>query len=175
MAREHGTREGCVVVPGFIGSRTLLIEIQALTSPSPYPENVSRRASGVDRDRVQLLLAVMGRRLGFKTANEDVFVNAVGGVRLDEPAADLGIAIALASSMLSRPVREGTLVTGEVGLTGEVRGVTQAASRVAEGRRMGFARAIVPKDNVKSLGQEPGLEVVSVATLDEAFRAAGLA
>jgi DNA repair protein RadA/Sms len=174
MAREHGSREGCVVFPGFIGSRTLLLELQALTTPSAHPENVSRRTSGVDRDRLMLLLAVLSRRLGFKTANEDVFVNAVGGVRVEEPAADLAVAAALASSILDRPVRERSVVVGEVGLTGEVRGVTQAAARIAEAARLGFTRAVVPRDNLKSVGRPEGIEILPVSTLDEAFREAGL-
>ena len=169
LARDTGAREGCVVTPSFIGSRTLLIELQALTSESAYPENVSRRVSGVDRDRMMLVLAVLSRRCSFSTAKSDVFVNAVGGVHIDEPAADLGIATALASSILDRPVAPRTVVFGEVGLTGEVRGVTQASARVAEAKRLGFARAIVPKDNLKSIGSLEGIEIVPVADLDGAF------
>src|SRR5436190_360370 len=169
MSRDTGAREGCVVTPSFIGSRTLLIELQALTTESAYPENVSRRVSGVDRDRMMLVLAVLSRRCSFSTAKQDVFVNAVGGVQIDEPAADLGIATALASSILDRPVPPRTVVFGEVGLTGEVRGVTQAGARVAEAKRLGFNRAIVPKDNLKAIGSVEGLEVVPVANLDEVF------
>jgi DNA repair protein RadA/Sms len=174
LARGPGSREGCVVTPSFIGSRTLLIELQALTTPSAHPEMVSRRVSGVDRDRMMLVLAVLSRRCGFSTALDDVFVNAVGGVHIDEPAADLGIATALASSISDRPVAEKTVVFGEIGLTGEVRGVTQALARVAEAKRLGFARAIVPKDNVKAIGKGDGIEVLAVDTLDEAFMKAGL-
>ncbi|HUR39445.1 MAG TPA: DNA repair protein RadA [Planctomycetota bacterium] len=169
MGRDTGAREGCVVTPSFIGSRTLLIELQALTTPSAHPEMVSRRTSGLDRDRMMLVLAVLGRRCGFSTAKEDVFVNAVGGVHIDEPAADLGIATALASSICDRPVADRTVVFGEIGLTGEVRGVTQAAARVAEAKRLGFLRAIVPKDNLKAIGTGDGIEIVPVSNLDEAF------
>jgi DNA repair protein RadA/Sms len=169
MGRDTGAREGCVVTPSFIGSRTLLIELQALTTPSAHPEMVSRRTSGLDRDRMMLVLAVLGRRCGFSTAKEDVFVNAVGGVHIDEPAADLGIATALASSICDRPVADRTVVFGEIGLTGEVRGVTQAAARVAEAKRLGFVRAIVPKDNLKAIGAGDGIEIVPVSNLDEAF------
>ncbi|HLY72972.1 MAG TPA: DNA repair protein RadA [Planctomycetota bacterium] len=174
LGRDTHAREGCVVTPTFIGSRTLLIELQALTTPSVHAENVSRRVSGVDRDRMMIVVAVLTRRCGFSTAKEDIFVNAVGGVHIDEPAADLGIATALASSICDRPVSERMVVFGEVGLTGEVRGVTQAAARVAEARRLGFARAIVPKDNVKAIGAAPGIEIIPVANLDEAFIAARL-
>jgi len=175
MGRDTSAREGCVVTPTFIGSRTLLIEFQALTTPSVHPADmVSRRVSGVDRDRMMLVLAVLSRRCGFSTAKDDIFVNAVGGVHIDEPAADLGIATALASSICDRPVAERTVVFGEIGLTGEVRGVTQAAARVAEARRMGFARAIVPKDNLKAIGTMDGIGILPVANLDEAFTQARL-
>jgi len=169
LARDTNAREGCVVTPSFIGSRTLLIELQALTTPSAHPEMVSRRVSGVDRDRMMLVLAVLSRRCGFSTSKDDVFVNAVGGVHIDEPAADLGMAVALASSICDRPASAQTVVFGEIGLTGEVRGVTQALARVAEARRLGFTRAIVPKDNVKAIGAGEGIEIVPVANLDEAF------
>src|SRR5436190_2930498 len=170
LARDTAAREGCVVTPSFIGPRTLLIELQALTTPSVHPAGlVSRRVSGVVRDRMMLVLAVLGRRCGFSTAKEDIFVNAVGGVRIDEPSADLGIATALASSICDRPVAERTVVFGEVGLTGEVRAVTQALARVAEAKRLGFTRAIVPKDNLKAIGKIEGIEVLPVANLDEAF------
>jgi DNA repair protein RadA/Sms len=168
MARDHAAREGCVVTPSFIGSRTLLVEIQALITPSAY-ETVSRRVSGVDRDRMLLVLAVLGRRCGFSTGKDDVFVNAVGGVHIDEPSADLAVAAALASSLLDRPVAERTVLFGEVGLTGEIRGVTQAPARVAEAQRLGFERAIVPRDNLKSIGDVQGFKIVPVASLDQAF------
>jgi DNA repair protein RadA/Sms len=169
MAREHGAREGCVVTPSFIGTRTLLVEIQALTTESAHPENVARRVSGVDRDRMMLVLAVLARRFGFGTANRDIFVNAVGGVYIDEPAADLGIAVALASSIEDRPVPDRTVLFGEVGLTGEVRGVAQAGARIAEARRLGFLRAIVPRDNAKSIGEVEGLQILAVSNLEDAF------
>ncbi len=172
LAHDPAAREGAVVTPTFIGTRTLLVEIQALTNPSAYPENVARRVSGVDRDRLMLILAVLARRCGFSTSKEDVFVNAVGGVRIDEPAADLAVATALASSLLSRPVAGRTVVFGEVGLSGEIRGVTQAASRVSEARRLGFARAVIPRDNVKSVGPGEGIEILACSTLDEALVAA---
>jgi DNA repair protein RadA/Sms len=169
MARDHAAREGCVVTPSFIGSRTLLVEIQALITPSAYADNVSRRTSGVDRDRLMLILAVLGRRCGFATGKEDVFVNAVGGVHIDEPSADLAIATSLASSLLDRPVAERTVVLGVIGLSGEVRGVAQAPARVAEAKRLGFQRAILPKDNLKAVGEVDGLKIVPVNSLDQAF------
>jgi DNA repair protein RadA/Sms len=169
LGQGRERREGSVVTPSFIGSRTLLIEIQALATESAFPENVARRVSGVDRDRMMMLLAVLSRRCGFATAKQDVFVNAVGGVRIEEPSADLAIATSIASSLLSRPVAERTLVFGEVGLSGEVRGVTQAGARLVEASRLGFTRAIVPRDNVKSIGDAGGVQVIPVSDLEEAF------
>jgi DNA repair protein RadA/Sms len=174
LAREHASREGCIVTPSLIGSRTLLVEIQALTSDAGNPEMVSRRVSGVDRDRLMLLLAVLGRRYRFRTSDQDVFLNAVGGVRIEEPAADLAIACALASSFNDRPASERTAVFGEVGLTGEVRGVPQGAARVAEAARLGFERAIVPRDSERSIGDAQGIDVVPVGDLEEAFVQAGI-
>jgi len=167
-------REGTVVTPGFVGSRTILVEIQALTTPSAYPENVARRVSGVDRDRMMMILAVLSRRCGFSTAKEDVFVNAAGGVRLDEPATDLAVATAIASSLRDRPVAGRTVVFGEVGLAGEVRGVSQAGARLAEARRLGFTRAVLPRDNARSVGDPGELRILPAADLREAFSAAGL-
>ena len=174
MAREHASAEGCLVTPSFIGSRTLLVEIQALTSDKGHPEQASRRVSGVDRDRMIVILAVMGRRYRFRTADQDVIVNAVGGVRIEEPSADLAIACCLASSLTDRPALERTAVFGEVGLTGEVRGVPQAAARVAECARLGFARVIIPRDNEKAVGKVDGIQVCPVGDLEEAFVQAGI-
>ena len=174
MAQEGATREGCVVTPSLIGSRTLLVEIQALTTPSPRPEMVSRRVSGLDRDRMMLILAVLSRRYGISTANDDVILNAVGGVRIDEPAADLAMALALASSVVDRPITERTLAFGEVGLTGEVRGVPQSAARLTEAKRLGFTRAIVPKASMKSIGEIKGLQIIPVSELGQAFLEAKL-
>jgi DNA repair protein RadA/Sms len=169
MARDHASPEGCVVTPALIGSRTLLVEIQALATENQNPEMLSRRVSGVDKERMMLLLAVLGRRYRYPTGAMDVIVNAVGGVRMEEPAADLAIACALASSMNDRPASERTVMFGEVGLTGEVRGVAQAGLRVIEAARLGFERAIVPRDSEKAIGDVEGIEVVPVGDLEEAF------
>jgi DNA repair protein RadA/Sms len=174
MSRQGAAREGSVITPSFIGSRTLLVEIQSLTTSSAYPDNVARRVSGVDRDRMMMILAVLSRRCGFSTAKEDVFVNAVGGVHIDEPSADLAVAAAIVSSLNDRPVEGRTVLFGEVGLSGEVRGVAQAAARLAEARRLGFERAILPRDNVKSVGDAGAIEVVPAGDLEEAFAAARL-
>ncbi|MBI4564778.1 MAG: DNA repair protein RadA, partial [Planctomycetes bacterium] len=150
-------------------SRTLLVEIQALLNRTVvgFP---ARRVSGVNLDRVQLLLAVLERRGGMPVGGQDVFVNAVGGVEVDEPAADLGIAVAIVSSFRARAAAARACVFGEVGLGGEIRGVAQAGARVLEAKRLGFERAVVPADNQKSI-DAPGMDIAPVRDLREALEA----
>jgi DNA repair protein RadA/Sms len=171
MSQDRQGREGSVVVPTIVGTRTLLVEIQALLNRAVvgFP---ARRVSGVDLNRVQLILAVVERRAGLAVGGQDAFVNAVGGVEIDEPAADLGIAVAVASNFRSRPVAPRTCVFGEVGLAGEIRGVPQAGARLLEAKRLGFERAVIPADNEKSLDAPEGIDVAPVRTLREALEAA---
>ncbi len=144
---------GSVVACSMEGSRPLLIEIQALVSPSSF--QIPRRTSvGIDYNRVNLLLAVLEKRAGMQLGGCDAYVNLAGGLRLGEPAIDLGIISALVSSYRNRPVREGTLIFGEVGLTGEVRGVSYAARRIEEGIRMGFSQCILPYTNLDGLPED---------------------
>ncbi|MFP4056533.1 MAG: DNA repair protein RadA [Candidatus Brocadiia bacterium] len=172
VSQHRGAVPGSVVVPCIEGTRALLVEVQALVSRANYgtPE---RKVSGLDRNRVAMLLAVLERRADLVLAGHDVFVNAVGGVRLSEPAADLGAAIAMASSFTDRPVAPDLLAAGEVGLAGEVRGIPQVATRLREAARLGWKRAIVPRDNAQAIGPHPdGLALTLVASLDEALDAA---
>ena len=122
-------------------------------------------------NRVQLILAVIERRCGLAVGGQDAFVNAVGGVEVDEPAADLGIAVAIASSFRSRPVPSRLCLFGEVGLAGEVRGVAQAGARVLEAKRLGFERVVVPADNSKSIDNPGGIDIAPVKNLHEALEA----
>lgn len=141
---------GSVVVSSLEGSRPMLIEIQALVCPSGY--GIPRRMStGVDTNRVILLMAVLEKRLGMQLGNFDAYVNVIGGIRIDEPACDMGIITALASSFKDRPIDKGSVVIGEVGLTGEVRGVSQIEKRVLEAQRIGFTNCVIPMDNYKTL------------------------
>lgn len=172
MSEDRADRVGSVVVPTVVGSRTLLVEIQALTSRSGYA-TPSRRVSGLDFNRVAMIIAVLERRAGLPLGQHDVFVNAVGGAQVEEPAADLAVALAIVSNFRGTPVNPKLYALGEIGLASEVRGVSQAVSRVAEGRRLGFEKAIIPKDNVKGI-DVPGVEVVPVRDLREALEAAGL-
>ena len=172
VSRRRGTAPGSVVVPCIEGTRTILVEVQALVSRANFgtPE---RKVSGLDRNRVAMLLAVLEKRTDLVLAGHDVFVNAVGGVRLVEPAADLAAAVAIASSFTDRPVRADLVAVGEVGLAGEVRGVSQIDARLSEAARLGWKQAIVPRDNARSIQRRfKGLEMTLVSTLAEALEAA---
>jgi DNA repair protein RadA/Sms len=159
---------GSAVLCCVEGSRPLLVEIQALVSTSSYG-NARRMASGLDQNRLSLLLAVLEKRVGLNLTAEDVFVNVAGGIAVDEPAADLGIVAAVASSMRNRAIRAGTAVFGEVGLAGEIRGTSQAGLRVREAAHMGFTRCIVPEANCAPDDVPDGLELVAVKSVNEAL------
>ncbi len=158
---------GTAVVASIEGSRPLLAEIQALVG-RPSPSIAGRTCVGVDRSRVLMLAAVL-EKVGLTVFDRDIFVNAAGGVRLFEPASDLGIIAAIASSLEDRPIRPDTLVFGEVGLVGEVRAVSQPGLRLREAARHGFRRAVCPAASVKDA--PPGIEVVGVRTVREALQA----
>lgn len=162
---------GSTVVMGLEGSRTLLVEVQALVAQTPFP-NPRRTVSGADLSRVLLILAVLDRRAGVGSGGMDVFVNVAGGLRLTEPAADLGIALALVSSMWEKPMIEKTSVCGELGLSGEVRPVLRLEARLREAVRLGLTRAIVPAAGADKLPNIDGLEIIRVETLQEALEAA---
>lgn len=172
MSADRADRMGSVIVPTVVGTRTLLVEIQALTSRSGYA-TPSRRVSGVDFNRVAMIIAVLERRAGLPLGQHDVFVNAVGGAQVEEPAADLATALAIVSNFRGTPVNPKLYALGEIGLGSEIRGVSQAGARVGEGKRLGFEKAIVPKDNVKGIDGQ-GVELVPVRDLREALEAAGL-
>jgi DNA repair protein RadA/Sms len=163
---------GSIVVPTVDGQRPLLVEVQALVAPGVPNAPGRRNAEGIDRGRMELLLAVLTQRAGVPFVDRDVYTLAVGGARVDDPGADLGTALALASARLERPVPADTVAVGEVGLGGEVRQVGQLERRLGEAARLGFSRAIVP---VGAPEGPLGISVVRVATLREAVAAARLA
>jgi DNA repair protein RadA/Sms len=170
--RPAGT-PGSAVLCCMEGSRPLLVEVQALVSSSSYG-NARRTANGIDSSRLALLLAVLEKRAGLNLMGEDVFVNIAGGMAIDEPAADLSVAAAIASSLRNRPVQPGTAVFGELGLAGEVRGAAQAPLRIREAAQLGFTRCVVPRANLDGTdrpGGDGALELVGVATLGEALDA----
>lgn len=160
---------GSVVACTMEGTRPMLMEIQALVCKSNF--GMPRRtAAGMDYNRVNLLMAVLEKRLGLPLSGCDAYVNIAGGIRLNEPAADLGIVMAIASSYKNRPISENTIVFGEVGLSGEVRAVTMPDQRVAEAKKLGFKTCIIPEVSVKGLGKIKGIEIVGVRSVKEAIQ-----
>ena len=161
---------GSTVVAAVEGTRPILLEVQALVAPTSYgvPQ---RTATGFDSRRLQMLLAVLERRAGLHMGQYDVFVNVAGGVRIDEPAADLGMALSIVSSVRDVPADSGAVVIGEVGLGGEIRRVSQAEKRVAEARKLGFTRVILPARNLSVQRSSSELDVVEVETIVQAIAA----
>ena len=162
---------GSVVVSSLEGTRPMLMEIQALVCPTSF--GMPRRmATGVDYNRITLLIAVLEKRVGMQLHNFDAYVNVVGGLKIDEPACDLGIVAAIASSFRNVPVDINTVLIGEVGLTGEVRAVNQADKRVMEAMRIGFKKCIVPLGNVdaiKNMKEVNNIDIVGVENVQEAL------
>lgn len=163
---EHAS--GSVVACAMEGTRPMLMEIQALVCKSSF--GMPRRtAAGLDYNRVNLLMAVLEKRGGLPLSSYDAYVNIAGGIRMNEPAADLGIVMAIASSYKNKPVSEDAIVFGEVGLSGEVRAVTMPEQRVAEAKKLGFKTCILPEVSVKGLGQVEGIEVIGVRSVNQAM------
>lgn len=161
---------GSAVVAAMEGRRPLLLEVQALVAPTGFG-TPRRMSTGADHSRVSMLLAVLERRLGLQVQASDAYVNVAGGVRVDEPAVDLGIALALVSSHRDRPLAAGDLYIGEVGLTGEVRTVTRLAERLREAHKLGFTRCFIPAG--QSLSETfSGLEIVPIKSLQDAIQRA---
>lgn len=159
---------GSVVTVCMEGTRPLLVEVQALVTGTKFGTG-RRMAQGFDYNRTSLLIAVLEKRLGFQLANDDVFINIAGGLEVGEPAADLGIIAAVSSSFKNREVPADTAVFGEVGLTGEIRGVLQAQSRAREAQTLGFKKLILPASNKKGLEKLLGIRIVGVKNLEEAM------
>ena len=144
------------------------MEIQALVCWSNF--GMPRRtAAGLDYNRVNLLMAVLEKRVGLPLSNYDAYVNIAGGIRLSEPAADLGIVMAIASSYKNKAIAEDTLVFGEVGLSGEVRAVTMPEQRVQEAKKLGFKTCVIPEVSVKTVGKVEGIEIVGVKSVNQAM------
>jgi DNA repair protein RadA/Sms len=169
LAERPRDAAGSVIVSSLEGTRPVLLELQALVSPASFG-TPRRTVLGADYNRVCLLLAVLEKRVGFPLQSQDVFVNVAGGGRVSEPAADLGVVLAAASSYLDRPVRGDVVVVGEVGLTGEVRAVTALEARLREAAALGFSAALVPQNNLAARAAHP-LEVQGVSSVEEAVKA----
>jgi DNA repair protein RadA/Sms len=171
LAERPKDAPGSVILATCEGTRSMLVEVQALVG-SLAAGSARRTANGVDTGRLAMILAVLERKCGLQIGGLDVFLNVAGGVRVDEPAVDLAVALAVASSLKNVPVAAHTVVFGEVGLTGEVRGVSRADARLSEASAMGFARAIAPASAaLAGRKQDDRLELVGVKTLDEALDA----
>jgi DNA repair protein RadA/Sms len=171
LAERSLSASGSAVVPTAEGQRPLLVEVQALVAPAAY--GAARRvALGVDSGRLAMLLAVLDRKAGIQVLDQDVFVSAVGGARIDEPAADLAIAVAVTSSLRDLPVPHDVVVFGEVGLTGELRSVPRAAQRLSEAEKLGFKRAVMPRTTAERLAEADrcGLEAQGALSLDDALQ-----
>ncbi|MFC1933052.1 DNA repair protein RadA [Chloroflexota bacterium] len=169
LSQRWGEAVGSVVVPVLEGSRPLLVEIQALTNPTSF--GLPRRTvNGVDFNRLLLITAVLTRRIGLKLGNQDIMVNVAGGLKIGEPAADLGIALAITSSFRDVAVDPELAVVGEVGLSGELRAVSQPDRRVYEAARLGFKRCLVPKAGAKVSPVPKNIQLIPVSTLREAIK-----
>jgi DNA repair protein RadA/Sms len=173
LAEHDRPAPGSVVAPVLEGSRPLLVEVQALVAPSAAPAP-RRTASGVDPNRLALLVAVLGRRAGIGLGSHDVYANLAGGLSVTEPGLDLPLALALASSLRDRPIIPGTVAIGEVGLLGELRAVGGLERRLREAARLGFERAVVPRSRGREPATVPGIELVEVGSLADAVRLAML-
>lgn len=163
---------GSTVAVTMEGSRPILVEVQALATPSSF-SMPRRSANGLDTNRLQLLVAVLQKRVGLGLGTQDVYANVVGGLRIMEPAADLAVAVAVASSLRDRPVESSTVCIGEIGLSGEIRSVNHLERRVQEASRLGFRRAIVPERSANlPAASKLGIEIVTAGTAAEAIEAA---
>ena len=170
ISERSGNPSGSVIVATLEGTRTMLIEVQALVTPTAY--GMARRTGiGVEFNRLVLLLAVLEKRANLPLSNQDAYVNVVSGIKLDEPAADLAISLALASSYKNIPISKSIVAVGEVGLTGEIRSISQVEKRVKEAERMGFEEILVPQSVLKQIKYKPNIKVTGVRTIREAIEA----
>jgi DNA repair protein RadA/Sms len=162
---------GSTVVASLEGTRPILVEIQALVSPSNFA-SPRRMATGTDHHRVSLIIAVLEKRVGLFLQNQDAYLKIAGGVRLDEPAIDLAIAVAIASSFRDHPTHPYDVIIGEIGLTGEVRAISRAEQRVREAQKLGFKRVIMPEKSLRGWDPPGGIEVIGVQTVLDALKVA---
>ncbi len=173
ISERDDNPSGSVVVATVEGTRPLLVELQALVTQSVF--GLPRRtANGIDYNRLTLLVAVMEKKAGFMLGNQDVYLNVVGGIKVNEPALDLGIILATASSFKNVSIPKGVIALGEVGLTGEVRTINMMEKRLKEAERLGFKKCIIPENNKKLLKESYKLDIIGVKNINEAMKAIGL-
>ena len=170
LSRRARDASGSVVTCGLEGTRPILVDVQALVSRSPF--GMPRRmADGLDGARLALLLAVLEKRAGYRLFDQDVYINIAGGITLSEPAADLPVCVAVASSLTDRPMPPDTVVFGEIGLSGEIRAVAHAERRLSECARHGFTACVLPKENMRGIRAPEGVSLFGVETLSQAVAA----
>jgi DNA repair protein RadA/Sms len=163
-----GRLPGSSVLPAIEGSRVFLVEIQSLVSKTTF--SMPKRISiGIDPSRVSVLLAVLEKRSGMFLSGSDVVVNVTSGIKVIEPAADLAVVMAVASSFLDKPLAQGFICLGEIGLSGEIRPVGQIETRLKEAKRLGFTRAMIPKTNAETVSRTKGIDIVALSHLSEAI------
>ncbi len=167
LTRHDQQIAGSCVMATLEGMRPLLVEIQALVDASPTP-NARRLSVGLEQNRLAMLLAVMHRHANISAYDQDVFINAVGGVKISEPAADLAVLLAIYSSLRNKPLPKGLVVFGEVGLAGEIRPAPRGQERLREAVKLGFTTALIPRSNMTRQGVK-GLEIIGVERIEEAF------
>lgn len=173
ISEREDNPSGSVVVATVEGTRPLLVELQALVTQSVF--GLPRRtANGIDYNRLTLLVAVMEKKAGFMLGNQDVYLNVVGGLKVNEPALDIGIILATASSFKNVSIPKGVIALGEVGLTGEVRTINMMEKRLKEAERLGFKKCIIPENNKKLLKESYKLDIIGVKNINEAMKAIGL-
>ena len=169
LSEKNENVAGSIVVASIEGTRPILVELQALTATSVF--GMPRRtANGIDYNRLTLLIAVLEKRTGLPLGNQDVYLNIVGGIKINEPALDLGIILAVSSSFKNIPISNDVIAIGEVGLTGEVRSVNQIEKRIKEAEKLGFKKCIIPESNKKGLKENFKLDIIGVQNISEAMR-----
>lgn len=169
LAERPSHASGSVVVPSMEGTRPVLVELQGLITKS-FLAVPRRTTMGVDYHRVAILVAVLEKKVGLNLFDQDIFLNVAGGIRVNEPAVDLGMVAAIASSFLNRPVAEKTVIFGEVGLTGEVRAAAQSEPRIRESAKMGFRRCVLPKANLGRIRPVKEMELIGVGSVEETMK-----
>ena len=170
LSQRHYGASGSTVVASMEGTRPILVEVQALVSSTSFgmPQ---RNTTGFDYRRLSLLLAVLEKRVGMNLGQQDVFVNIAGGIRIDEPAVDLGIATSIASSLRDVPVDSQSVAIGEIGLGGEIRTISHIEKRIQEAAKLGFKRIVLPSNNLKSVKQNGDIEIIGVGKIEQAIEA----
>lgn len=157
---------GSVVIASIEGTRPVLFELQALVTPAPYG-NPRRMATGVDTSRVALIMAVLEKKLGYGLSSFDSYINIIGGIKIDEPALDLGLAMAIISSFKEKPIDPRIVLVGEIGLTGEIRRVNNIEKRVIEAEKLGFMGIVIPEENLKEITRVSGIEIVGASNIKD--------